>query len=259
MPVRKLRLRPGRSMTLRIRIVAPTAPVLGATVFANNIQLNWYNADYPGDIAQFKLERANDAGGTPGPWVELATIANPNNNFYHEYTDPGRRLDQTYWYRVRAINWLGSSPFSLPVSATIVRPAPPVDCTPGYQGLPGGVCHCPHYGYVFKGRLNSTRAVAGCDDAEATSLEVLRVEVTAVGSVVGDQDHCGGLVERSRVGSPRAGRVVRERRSLGALRGRCPPPSTERTDLSGSSTTPRGAVSILAYLRRLMPAALGHD
>ena len=24
-----------------------------------------------------------------------------------------------------------------------------------YQGLPGGVCQCPHYGYVFKGRIRS--------------------------------------------------------------------------------------------------------
>jgi hypothetical protein len=29
----------------------------------------------------------------------------------------------------------------------------PLDCTPVYAGLPGGVCPCPHYGYVFKGRL----------------------------------------------------------------------------------------------------------
>jgi hypothetical protein len=26
--------------------------------------------------------------------------------------------------------------------------APAVDCAPGYQGLPGGLCQCPHYGYV---------------------------------------------------------------------------------------------------------------
>jgi hypothetical protein len=31
--------------------------------------------------------------------------------------------------------------------------AGPVDCTPVYAGLPGGVCQCPHYGYVFTGRL----------------------------------------------------------------------------------------------------------
>jgi hypothetical protein len=33
--------------------------------------------------------------------------------------------------------------------------APAVDCTPGYLGLPGNVCQCPHYGYVFKGRLRA--------------------------------------------------------------------------------------------------------
>ena len=34
--------------------------------------------------------------------------------------------------------------------------APIVDCAPGYQGLPGGLCQCPHYGYVFRGRLRAT-------------------------------------------------------------------------------------------------------
>lgn len=29
----------------------------------------------------------------------------------------------------------------------------PMDCGPVYAGLPGGVCPCPHYGYVFTGRL----------------------------------------------------------------------------------------------------------
>lgn len=34
--------------------------------------------------------------------------------------------------------------------------AGPLDCTPVYAGLPGGVCPCPHYGYVFTGRLRCT-------------------------------------------------------------------------------------------------------
>ena len=31
----------------------------------------------------------------------------------------------------------------------------PLDCTEQYKfgGLPGGVCPCPHYGYMFEGRL----------------------------------------------------------------------------------------------------------
>ena len=34
--------------------------------------------------------------------------------------------------------------------------AEPVDVTAMYEGLPGGVCPCPHYGYVFAGRLRCT-------------------------------------------------------------------------------------------------------
>jgi hypothetical protein len=33
--------------------------------------------------------------------------------------------------------------------------AGPLDCTELYQGLPGGVCPCPHYGYVFRGSVRS--------------------------------------------------------------------------------------------------------
>jgi len=34
---------------------------------------------------------------------------------------------------------------------------PPMDCTQAYAGggLPGGVCPCPHYGYVFEGRIRA--------------------------------------------------------------------------------------------------------
>ena len=33
----------------------------------------------------------------------------------------------------------------------------PLDCTNSYKagGLPGGVCPCPHYGYIFKGRMRA--------------------------------------------------------------------------------------------------------
>lgn len=33
----------------------------------------------------------------------------------------------------------------------------PLDCTDMYKfgGLPGGVCPCPHYGYVFHGKLRA--------------------------------------------------------------------------------------------------------
>ena len=31
--------------------------------------------------------------------------------------------------------------------------AGPTNAGPTYEELPGGVCMCPHYGYVFKGRI----------------------------------------------------------------------------------------------------------
>lgn len=33
--------------------------------------------------------------------------------------------------------------------------AEPMDCTELYEGLPGGVCPCPHYGYIFEGAIRA--------------------------------------------------------------------------------------------------------
>jgi hypothetical protein len=32
----------------------------------------------------------------------------------------------------------------------------PLDATAVYEGLPGAVCQCPHYGYVFSGQIRCT-------------------------------------------------------------------------------------------------------
>lgn len=39
-----------------------------------------------------------------------------------------------------------------------VRVPVAMDCTEHYKhaGMPGGVCPCPHYGYVFEGRMRCT-------------------------------------------------------------------------------------------------------
>ena len=36
--------------------------------------------------------------------------------------------------------------------------AGPLDCTFVYAGLPGGVCPCPHWGYVVRGKVRFTFA-----------------------------------------------------------------------------------------------------
>lgn len=45
----------------------------------------------------------------------------------------------------------------------------PGDHTALYQGLPGGVCPCPHYGYVFKGRIRCRFPGTDLSDEVATA------------------------------------------------------------------------------------------
>jgi len=50
----------------------------------------------------------------------------------------------------------------------------PLDCTELYQlgGLPGGVCTCPHYGYIFEGSIRATYPNTDWVDEEASAGEV---------------------------------------------------------------------------------------
>jgi hypothetical protein len=50
----------------------------------------------------------------------------------------------------------------------------PLDCTELYQvgGLPGGVCPCPHYGYIFEGSIRATYPNTDRPDETASAGEV---------------------------------------------------------------------------------------
>jgi hypothetical protein len=48
---------------------------------------------------------------------------------------------------------------------------PPGDHTAAYEALPGGVCQCPHYGYVFKGRIRCTYPGSDWPDEVASAGE----------------------------------------------------------------------------------------
>ena len=50
--------------------------------------------------------------------------------------------------------------------------APVADCTPLYAGLPGGVCQCPHYGYVLSGTIRSRYPGTDRPDEVATAGEL---------------------------------------------------------------------------------------
>src|SRR5262249_55505319 len=57
----------------------------------------------------------------PGSWSQIASVGASVNFF----TDTGRTANTTYWYRVRAFNWLGNGAYSASANVTIVPPAAP--------------------------------------------------------------------------------------------------------------------------------------
>src|SRR6185436_13852897 len=89
----------------------PSAPSgLAATaVGAGQINLTW--TDNATNETQFKIERKTGAGGT------YAQIATPNANST-SYSDMTVSANTTYYYRVRANNAAGDSPFSNEANAT---------------------------------------------------------------------------------------------------------------------------------------------
>jgi len=45
-----------------------------------------------------------------------------------------------------------------------------VDTTPLFQGLPGDLCQCPHWGFVLRGRLTTTDASGAQETVNANDL-----------------------------------------------------------------------------------------
>jgi hypothetical protein len=45
-----------------------------------------------------------------------------------------------------------------------------VDTTPLFEGLEGAVCHCPHWGFVIKGRITTTDAKGVQETVDADDL-----------------------------------------------------------------------------------------
>jgi hypothetical protein len=103
-----------------IDTLPPAAPInFYAQAYRHTAQLSW-DAILGGYIA-FEIERAPDASGSPGAW----TLVGTTNGYVQSYTDSGLVANTTYWYRVRASNWAGYSPYTTPLSITIARPNAP--------------------------------------------------------------------------------------------------------------------------------------
>lgn len=102
----------------------PAAPTgLLATPFsATRIDLTW--TDNATDEQGVRIERAPDAAGVAGTYVQIATVG-PN---VQVYSSVGLQNNTRYWYRVRAYNVVGASAYSGESNAT--TPPPPASSFP---------------------------------------------------------------------------------------------------------------------------------
>jgi hypothetical protein len=95
----------------------PTAPLLTVTNDQpNQFTLAW--AITNNDLSRIKIERAPDNSGAPGAWIQIAEPLLFCGLIPTNYTDIGIPAGATYWYRVRAVNAVGDSPYSNEASAT---------------------------------------------------------------------------------------------------------------------------------------------
>jgi alpha-tubulin suppressor-like RCC1 family protein/predicted phage tail protein len=109
--------------TSSIALVPPGTPFLMGYAFSDQARLNWNHINYPAEgTIGYKLERAPDAGGNPGTWTQITQI---NGGATTTYSDSRLAANTTYWYRMRAFNWIGDSDYSDPWSIIITPPSAP--------------------------------------------------------------------------------------------------------------------------------------
>ncbi|WP_116996394.1 fibronectin type III domain-containing protein [Desertimonas flava] len=102
----------------------PPAQVTGlvATPGDAEVELAWTTpADGGSPITDYVVERAPDVAGAPGAWSTLADGTSTATT----YLDTDVVNGSTYWYRVSAINEVGTGPASTAVSATPGAPPAP--------------------------------------------------------------------------------------------------------------------------------------
>src|SRR5262249_47149593 len=112
------------SPAISVVVVPPAAPYVAAFLGASNRIDLTINAAGTSDQDGFKLERATDVPGSPGNWVEIATIP-ATNQYYANFADTNVVAYTTNWYRARAFNGLGTSAYSAAARVEVVPPSTP--------------------------------------------------------------------------------------------------------------------------------------
>jgi LmbE family N-acetylglucosaminyl deacetylase len=100
----------------------PSAPTNLALQPASmsEIDLTW--VDNSADESGFSIERAPDNNGVAGTYAVIATVGPDITSF----ASIGLSAATRYWYRVRAFNPAGNSPYTNASSATTLQPPPPL-------------------------------------------------------------------------------------------------------------------------------------
>lgn len=102
-------------VTVTVAPVAPAAPtgLLATAASRSSIRLTWTNTTT--DQTSLQVERCKGAGCTT--FTRVATLAGTTTS----YLNTGLSSRTTYTYRVRAVNSVGTSPYSPVASATTLR------------------------------------------------------------------------------------------------------------------------------------------
>jgi hypothetical protein len=116
------------TVPVRVEIVPPVAPANLRTVvgLSNSVELEWM-AGASNDQEGYLVERAFDVNGSPGSWMEIATVTNNvEMNWpwiqYPRYSDPEVSANTTLWYRIRAYSIVGRSDYCAPVRIVLSPP-----------------------------------------------------------------------------------------------------------------------------------------
>ncbi|MCM8796957.1 MAG: hypothetical protein NC923_03660 [Candidatus Omnitrophica bacterium] len=114
----------GYSQEMTAHCILPAAPsgLSANLVSATQVDLYWEWSSSAPNLTSFKLERKVSSAGT---WSEIATISS-SDRLYH---DSGPASNTTYHYRIKAVNVLGSSPYSNEATITISPPSAPSGLT----------------------------------------------------------------------------------------------------------------------------------